>query len=85
MNSINTLLIKYDQTTSTSFSIFHKNPNSLKQYVTTLCSNIEKDSLAHQMNLIKMNTKLNLYYKFKSNTNSSVCYRKDFCSWAIVV
>ena len=38
----------------------------------TLCSNIEKDSIAHQMKLIKMNTKLNFYYKFKSNTNSSV-------------
>ena len=33
MNSINTLLIKYNHTTSTSFSITNKNPNSLKQCV----------------------------------------------------
>ena len=74
MNSINTLLIKYNHTTSTSFSITNKNPNSLKQYVSTLSSNIEKDSIAHQMKLIKMNTKLNFYSKFINNTNSSDCY-----------
>ena len=74
MNSINTLLIKYNHTTSTSFSITNKTPNSLKQYVSTLSSNIEKDSIAHQMKLIKMNTKLNFYSKFINNTNSSDCY-----------
>ena len=74
MNSINTLLKKYNHTTSTSFSITNKNPNSLKQYVSTLSSNIEKDSFAHQMKLIKMNTKLNFYSKFINNTNSSDCY-----------
>ena len=42
--------------------------------VSTLSSNIEKDSIAHQMKLIKMNTKLNFYSKFINNTNSSDCY-----------
>ena len=67
-------MIKYNHTTSTSFSITNKNSNSLKQYVSTLSSNIEKDSIAHQMKLIKMNTKLNFYSKFINNTNSSDCY-----------
>ena len=75
INSINTLLIKYNHTTSTSFSITNKNPeNSLKQYVSTLSSDIEKDSKAHQMKIIKMNTKLNFYSKFINCTNSSDCY-----------
>ena len=42
--------------------------------MSTLSSNIEKDSIAHQMKLIKMNTKLNFYSKFINNTNSSDCY-----------
>ena len=74
MNSINTLLIKYNHTTSTSFSITNKNPNSLKQYVSILPSDIEKDSKAHQMKLIKINTKLNFFSKFINNTNSSDCF-----------
>ena len=74
MNSINTLLIQHNHTTSTSFSITNKNPNSLKQYLSTLSSNIEKDSKAHQIKLIKMNTKLNFYFKFINNTNGSDCY-----------
>ena len=75
MNSINTLLIKYNHTTSTSFSFTIKNPNSLKQYKSSLSSNIEKDSKAHQMKLItEINTKLNFYSKFINNTNNSDCY-----------
>ena len=74
MNSISTLLMKYNHTTSASFSITNKNPNSLKQYVSTLFSNIEKDPKAHQMKLIKMNTKLIFYSKFINNINGSDCY-----------
>ena len=73
MNSINTLLIKYNHTTSTSFSITNKNPNTRKQYVSTLSSKILRKTLNdHQMKLIKMNTKLNFYYKLINNINSSI-------------
>ena len=73
MNLIKTRLIKYNHTTSTSFSITKQK----SQLIKTICfhSLFEyRDSKAHQIKLIRMNTKLNFYSKFINYTNGSDCY-----------